>query len=336
MNKSIYWLAAIVILVSSCKDNNYKKSTNGLEYKIVSGNGSTKVNLGNTIKFTVVGYYKDSALLTGYDSVPQLLVIDSINLPPNYMSIFTKAKKGDSIITRILIDTLLKYTPQIPPFAKKGNYLSTHIKVIDVFTDSAVITREKTQYMATMQKLDKDMKAAQKEKDDKSLNDYLTKNNITAQKTSKGTYVQIENPGMGEAVDSGKAVTVNYKGMTLEGQGFDSSYDPSGSGKAIKPFTLIIGQRGAIEGMDDGLKMFKKGGKGKLFIPSTLGYGPRGAGGVIKPNQNLVFNVEIVDIQPGAAYAKKMEEKNKQMQEQQQRMQQMQQQMQQQPQGGGK
>lgn len=333
MNKSLYWLSATVLLFTSCTDSRYKKSTNGLEYKIISGNGGSKINKGNTIKFTVVAFYKDSALLTGYDSVPQLLVIDSLNLPPNYMSIFTKAQKGDSIITRILVDTLIKYTPQIPPYAKKGNYLSTHIKVIDVFSDSSVISKEKISYMASMRNLDSTMKSTQKVKDDKIITDYLAKNNITAVKTGKGTYVQIENPGTGESIDSGKAVTVNYKGMTLSGQGFDSSYDPSGSGKAIKPFTMIIGQRGAIEGMDDGLRMFKKGGKGKLFIPSSLGYGARGAGGVIKANENLIFNVDVADIKPGAEYQKKMEEQNSKMQEQQQRIQQMQRQ-QQQSQGG--
>lgn len=337
MNKSIFWLAAIVLLFSSCTDSRFKKSTNGLEYKIISGDGGAKVNMGNTIKFTVIGYYKDSALLTGYDSIPQLLVVDSVNLPANYMNIFVKAKKGDSIITRILIDTLLKYTPQIPPFAKKGNYLSTHIKIIDVFSDTATVSKERANYMTTMRRVDSTMRSAQKTKDDKAISDYLSKNNITAVKAAKGTYVQMITPGTGEAVDSGKAITVNYKGMTLAGQGFDSSYDPSGNGKSVKPFTMIIGQRGAIEGMDDGLRMFKKGGKGKLFIPSTLGYGARGAGGLIKPNENLIFDVEVVDVQPGAEYMKKMEAQNSKMQEQQQRMKQMQQQMQQQQgQGSGK
>lgn len=335
MNKSIYWLAAFVLLMSSCTDSRFKKSTNGLEYKIISGNGGTAVKFGNTIKFTVVGYYKDSALLTGYDTVPQLLTVDSTNLPANYMNIFLKAKKGDSIITRILVDTLLHYTPQVPPFAKRGNYLSTHIKIVDVLTDTALINKEKANFMTTMRNADSTMRAAQKIKDDKTITDYLAKNNITASKTAKGTYVLIETPGTGDAVDSGKAVTINYKGMTLAGNGFDSSYDPAGSGKAIKPYTMLIGQRGSIEGMDDGLRMFKKGGKGKLFIPSYLGYGPRGAGGVIKPNENLIFNVEIADVQSGAEYTKKMEAQNKAMQEQQQRIQQMQQQSQgQQPQGG--
>ncbi|GAC1592683.1 MAG: hypothetical protein NVS3B19_14420 [Ginsengibacter sp.] len=332
MNKSIYWLAALVLLMSSCTDSRFKKSTNGLEYKIISGNGGSNVKFGNTIKFTVVGYYKDSALLTGYDTIPQLLMIDSTNLPANYMNIFLKAKKGDSIVTRILVDSLLHYTPQIPSFAKKGNYLSTHIKIVDVLTDSALINKEKMAYMTTMKNTDSTMRAGQKAKDDKAITDYLTKNSITATKTAKGTYVLVENPGTGEAADSGKAVTVNYKGMTLAGNGFDSSYDPAGSGKAIKPFTMVVGQRGSIEGMDDGIRMFKKGGKGKLFIPSHLGYGPRGAGGLIKPNESLIFNVEVTDVQSGAEYTKKMEAQSKTMQEQQQRMQQMQQ-MQQQSQG---
>ena len=78
-------------------------------------------------------------------------------------------------------------------------------------------------------------------------------------------------------IDSGKAITVDYKGMTLDGKIFDQSYDAA-TGKSIKPFTFVVGQRGAIQGWSDGLVYFKKGGKGKLFIPSYFSLRPQGRG----------------------------------------------------------
>jgi FKBP-type peptidyl-prolyl cis-trans isomerase len=130
------------------------------------------------------------------------------------------------------------------------------------------------------------------------------------------------------AIDSGKAVTVNYKGMTMDGKIFDQSYDSSG--KPTKPYTFLVGERGAIEGMDDGIRLFKKGGSGRLFIPSVLGYGPRGAGGEIKPNESLIFEVQVVDVNNGDDYRVKMEAQNRMMRQMQEMQRQRQQQQQQQ------
>jgi FKBP-type peptidyl-prolyl cis-trans isomerase len=58
----------------------------------------------------------------------------------------------------------------------------------------------------------------------------------------------------------------------------------------------MIGSTGSIAGWDDGLRLFKKGGKGRLYIPSSMAYGKQGAPPRIKPNENLIFDVEIVDV----------------------------------------
>ena len=321
MNRTFYLLAFVALFAAGCSDTGYKKSMNGLEYKIMKGNGGQPIKIGNTVKFTVIGFYRDSALVTGYDTIPQLLSIDSNNLPAAYIKIFTEAKTGDSIVTRIMVDSVMKQNPQLPPFAKTGQYFSTHIKIIDAYSDTAVINREKIAFLKTVTTVDSIKRIEQKAKDDKILNDYIASHHINAVKTAKGTYVSIEDPGQGDPIDTGKAVSVNYTGMTLEGKVFDKSYDSSG--KPTKPYTFIIGQRGAIEGWDDGLRLFKKGGKGKLFVPSALAYGPRGAGGDIKPNECLMFQVDIADVTSGEAYKKQMEAQSKAMQQLQQ-MQQMQ------------
>ena len=76
-----------------------------------------------------------------------------------------------------------------------------------------------------------------------------------------------------------------------DGTVFDSSYDGG------QPFSFQIGLRQVIEGWEQGLLGMKVGGKRTIFIPSELGYGDRGAGDLIPPNANLVFDVEIIDVQ---------------------------------------
>lgn len=96
--------------------------------------------------------------------------------------------------------------------------------------------------------------------------------------------------GNGKVAEKGKKILVHYRGTLENGKQFDSSYD---RGEPLK-FTLGIGQ--VIKGWDDGILGMKVGGKRNLFIPADLGYGSRGAGNVIPPNSNLIFDCELIDV----------------------------------------
>jgi FKBP-type peptidyl-prolyl cis-trans isomerase FkpA len=314
MNKTIN-LAAIAILISvaGCKDQIFKKSKSGrLEYKIIGSGDGASVKYGNAILFRAYNYYNDSLMASPIDSVMQVIEIDSTKLPADYVQIFTAAKKGDSIITRTSFDSIRKYNPTVDS-SKKG-YVGYHFRLVDVITDLSKVEGYRLQANESMRMIDSITSAKQKVIDDKTLKDYLTKNNIKAVKTAKGTYIEITNPGSGEAIDSGKAITVDYRGMTLEGKEFDSSYDAAG--KSVKPFTFVVGQRGSIEGMSDGLVYFKKGGSGRIFMPSYLAYGQRGAGTAIKPNTPLVFYVDVTDVMTNDQYKTKIEQEQKDRQSQ--------------------
>ena len=331
MNKSIFLLAiGFLILASGCNNPRFTKLKGGLEYKIIKGNDNKEVKYGNTIQFRVQQYYNDSLMATPYDSVAQIMEVDSMKLPPEYVEIFLKAKKGDSIVTRISTDTIAKYN-QLPPFAKEHQFFGYRFKIVDVITDPKQAEALKNTTMQSMRRVDSLSIEKQKGIDDKTITDYLAKNNIQAVKTPQGTYVEVQVPGTGEAIDSGKAVSVLYKGMLLDGKIFDQSYDSAGA--PTKPFTFVVAQQGAIEGWSDGMVYFKKGGKGRLFIPSARAYGSRGAGGDIKPNTPIMFEITIADVLTPAQYQKEMEQQQKMMQLQQQMQQQMQQQQQQAPQG---
>jgi FKBP-type peptidyl-prolyl cis-trans isomerase len=118
--------------------------------------------------------------------------------------------------------------------------------------------------------------------------------NITnsPQNTQKMTELKIEDlkVGTGKEAKSGDTVVMNYLGTLTNGTKFDSSYDRG------QPFTTQIGVGQVIQGWDKGVPGMKVGGKRRLSIPSALAYGSRGAGNVIPPDSDLIFEVELVDI----------------------------------------
>ena len=107
--------------------------------------------------------------------------------------------------------------------------------------------------------------------------------------TADGLQMEDEVVGTGPEVKSGDTVTVNYVGTLTDGTKFDSSYDRN------QPFTTQIGVGQVIKGWDEGIVGMKVGGKRKLIIPPSLGYGDQAAG-TIPPNSTLIFEVELVSI----------------------------------------
>jgi len=96
--------------------------------------------------------------------------------------------------------------------------------------------------------------------------------------------------GTGTEATAGKTVSVHYTGWLLDGTKFDSSRDRG------QPFSFPLGAGRVIKGWDEGVAGMKIGGKRTLVIPPDLGYGARGAGGVIPPNATLKFEVELLDV----------------------------------------
>jgi FKBP-type peptidyl-prolyl cis-trans isomerase len=108
--------------------------------------------------------------------------------------------------------------------------------------------------------------------------------------TSSGLRYVDQVVGTGDAAVAGKTVSVHYTGLLENGKKFDSSVDRG------QPFSFPLGAGRVIKGWDEGVQGMKVGGKRKLTIPSYLGYGSRGAGGVIPPNATLIFDVELLGV----------------------------------------
>ncbi|WP_158902009.1 FKBP-type peptidyl-prolyl cis-trans isomerase [Burkholderia sp. L27(2015)] len=108
--------------------------------------------------------------------------------------------------------------------------------------------------------------------------------------TESGLQYEELTEGTGAEAAAGQTVSVHYTGWLTDGQKFDSSKDRN------QPFEFSLGAGMVIRGWDEGVQGMKVGGVRKLTIPPELGYGARGAGGVIPPNATLVFEVELLDV----------------------------------------
>lgn len=108
--------------------------------------------------------------------------------------------------------------------------------------------------------------------------------------TDSGLRYQYIQKGSGKRAVKGNKVAVHYKGQLVNGMEFDNSY------KRKQPIEFTVGVGQVIEGWDEGIMLLNVGDKARFVIPSQLGYGSRGAGGVIPPNATLIFDVELVDV----------------------------------------
>ncbi|MCB0387701.1 MAG: peptidylprolyl isomerase [Winogradskyella sp.] len=110
------------------------------------------------------------------------------------------------------------------------------------------------------------------------------------EETESGLRYQILQKGTGKQAEKGKTVSVHYKGQLADGTVFDSSY------KRKQPLEFPVGVGQVIPGWDEGIQLLQVGDKARLVIPSDLGYGSRGAGGVIPPDATLIFDVELMGV----------------------------------------
>ena len=324
--KQILAFAALVIMITSC-NSNYEKTKSGLVYKIFKGKGGAGITPGSfaklNIEYKLTGNGKDSILNTTYDKTPLFTAVDtSANTAYSFMELLPKLKEGDSAIFTISIDTL-KRRGQIPEYNeifKRGSIIKGRMSVIKIFATEALVRAD---YEKEMTK--------QKDKEVKELKDYLSKKGIKAQQTTNGAFVEIQNAGDPNLkAQAGKEASIMYKGYLLAtGKVFDTNMDSSKG--HTDPLAVVVGRGSVIPGWEEALPYFGKGGKGKIYIPSSLAYRDQGQPGAIPPYASLIFDIEIKDIKDAPKEAPQQPGGANQLTPEQ--MQMLQQQMQQQQQG---
>jgi len=317
------WLIILTaVLIAGCGKLDYKKTKSGLLYKIISTKDSRGpvAKPGNVLKLYFTQKLNDSLLQSNYGKMPSYPTVGTLAANEYDPSeVLSMVRKGDSAITVMLVDSLILKgkMPTLPPFMKRGDRIVIGFKIADLFTADSLASKDYRAEMAKdaprqqkemqeqmakerkqlMEQREKDeeewRKSGEIDKELKAMQNYLASKKISAQETGKGTFVEIKEQGTGAPLHDGDTVTVKYTGKILA---TDSVFQSNS-------YTFPLGEGQVIQGWDEGLKLFKTGGKGTLYIPGFLAYGKE-ARRPFKSFEALIFDVEVLNSKPATTNSK--------------------------------
>lgn len=292
-------VAAGLILVS-CNDSKFDgftKAENGLHYKFFNHDESgmmVQEGDGITISYVISNQKNDSVIVdskqvssdgSGYVKFG----MTKSSFQGSFEDGMMMMAKGDSAAFIVSADSFFLKTNhqnELPKGINPGDFLKGVFKIKDIKTKKELEENDKKQ------KAEKEAQMKEAEGKEKPMYEkYLSDNKITAKPTASGLiYVEVKK-GSGPSPKETDVVKVHYTGKLMDGTTFDSS-----EGK--EPVEFALNQ--VIKGWTEGLQLMKKGGKAKLILPSSLGYGPSG-GGPIPPYSPLVFDIELLDVKSAPA-----------------------------------
>jgi len=264
MNR-LFLFAAVLLFAAGCGKAGYKKTQSGLVYKLISSNSKDSLlKDGQWARVNVVFKLNDSIVNNTHGRVPVYVKMQPVTSSYNVLEVLRLMKKGDSAICVQMADSLLKKGEQVPPGAKKGDRMTYYFRVTEVFASDSLAQidynaemekdmprqmKEQEEQMAKMKKQAKEEaekklaeleKSGELAKQDKIVQDYLAAKKVNAQKTGRGTYVEIKSQGTGPLATDGKYLLVQYSGRILRN---DSTFESA-------TYPLRLGEGLVIPGWD--------------------------------------------------------------------------------------
>ncbi len=276
MIKKLTVVLCAALALAGCKKE--KETPNGMKYTVLRSGDGVNPKPGEMIVFDFqMVDSKDSTWASSFtEGIPAATRIqDSVRLPQEdgMTQMFRLLSVGDSVTTAFTIKELYDKMVKapIPPRLDSTMKVTYTIAVREITSLDSFRTQRPSKVLA---------------RDKKMIEDYLKKNNLTAQKDSAGMlYYILHNQAGGVKPTAESCVEVKYTGTFLkDGKAFDKAE------RVAFPLT------GVIEGWRQGIPLLGVGDSATLFIPSELGYGPRGYPGAIPPDAVLMFKVTLLDV----------------------------------------
>ncbi|HPB53856.1 MAG TPA: FKBP-type peptidyl-prolyl cis-trans isomerase [Saprospiraceae bacterium] len=275
---SVLILFAMVMGMISCKNNAKDSVTkHGYPYTLFPTGSGDLIQDDDVVFFDMQILHKDSILQDSRNNPikPEFAIpADSLVTTPNpVINALRLMRKGDSVVVREKIDTV----QGLPENMKDWKEITYRIKVTDVLNK-----KEK-------QKI-KDMEPGVEKEVQKLITDYNSGAIKDLKTTPTGLKYVILQDGNGPQIQKGEVAKVHYFGATVSnGKKFDSSFSRGST------FTVPVGGGQVIPGWEEALLLMKKGTKAMVFIPGNLAYGANGIPGMIEPNSELAFYMEILN-----------------------------------------
>ncbi len=304
----VFTTAVAVLAITSCKNSpypGYEMSEKNVYVKYFTHDEKgVKPKEGDLVRISlIVKDSKDSILTDSKDpkyNRPGITYYEFPLMKSEFSGSFedglTLLSAGDSASFLISVDSMYK-GKQLPPFMKQGTMLNYQVKLQKI-TDKAEAEKEQNKKMEEQNV----MLELRKNEEPKALAKYLEENKITAKPTDSGLYFVETKKGNGPKLKDGDSVLVNYTGSLLNGSVFDTSDKEVAKsagvfneGRPYEPIPVKIGGHRVIPAFEEALSKMSVGSKAKIILPSNLGYGEMGNGG-IPPYSPLVFEMEVATL----------------------------------------
>ncbi len=275
------WALCMPFLSFSQQDKGFQQSPTGLKYQFFKDEPGRIAAVDDILKINFKMMTASDSVLrdTWEEAGAKIAQAPKPIFTGSPEEAFLMMSAGDSAAFLISADSLFEKAIRqpMPEFIEKGSFLKFIIKMEELYTMQ--------EFEDLMEKEAEEIIA----KEDATIQEYITSNNLNGVKQPSGLYYVQMTPGSGVKAEPGKTVSVHYTGKLLDGTEFDSSIDRG-------PFDFGLGQGQVIAGWDEGVSMMSVGEKGIFILPSGLAYGSRGAGGDIPPNAILIFEIELLDV----------------------------------------
>ena len=290
MKKVFLMMTALCLMLSvltSCGNKalkGYTATENGLYYRFHTNNDGDTPVVGDLIDITLACSVNDTTPII--KPANRIMPLMKPQYYTDIMEGIAMMHKGDSASFIVNIDSSFYYAFGVrerPAEFTSKDIMRFDVKLKDFYPESEY-----------KNKMIESMKANYPEETARAyaeMQQYFADNGIEATPTESGLYYVMTEEGNGEMPAEGDIVKVHYTGKLLDGTVFDSSIERG------EPIAFPIGKGHVIPGWDEGIMLMSVGEKGVLYIPYYLAYGTRGSAPVIPPFANLIFDVELVEVQ---------------------------------------
>lgn len=285
---------AVVIsaLLAACGGETYNRTPSGLLFRIISSPGKDSiVRLGNTVKLHYYQRAGDTILEDTRDRMPiYWMMMPDFSNDYNALQVFNYGlKEGDSVEVIQRVDSMLRkhLIDSLPPFASINDEWVTTIKVLKVFRNDSGLLEDKRREQQHVDSIQRPL-------GDQRVREYLRGHQIAALRLDSGAYLQILVPGNGDSIVRGRKLGIKYKFSNLRtGKVLDTNTDPAFHRRDTLEFTA--GTRFLLPAIDDALARLRPGAHARIYLPTMSAFGGRPPRGNIRPYDDMVFEVWVVN-----------------------------------------
>lgn len=280
MKRLLFLTGTLVFLLTGCSQDDIEKTDLGTEVTFLVRGEGDKLISGQICNMSL-RYSSDGIVMRDSEgeTLPYQYFEDSLNINGEFASVLEILSVGDSVVFEVNAVDLFEKTFRQP----LPDSIPRDSKIEWVLYVDSQMTQDEYQAVA-IEKQEQEARERLAD-EERRFDEFLAQENIETIKTESGLQYVITELGSGVQATEGQRVEVKYKGTLFEGgKVFDEGV-----------YTFPLGQGQVIRGWDEGISYMPVGTKGILYIPSSLGYGPRGRG-PIPPSAPLVFEVEVLSV----------------------------------------